>query len=55
MEDNRVALDYFVEILQNEVALEDEGLLINQMLETHSSLKYEEVFEALQKLLNELK
>lgn len=55
LEDNHEALDYFVEIIQNEIALEYESLLINQMLETHSSLKYEEVLEALQKLLNELR
>jgi predicted nucleotidyltransferase len=55
LEGNKQALDYFVEILQNEVALEDESRLINQMLETHSSLKYEEVLEALQLLLNELR
>jgi predicted nucleotidyltransferase len=53
LESNKRALDYFVEILQNEITMEDESPLINQMLETHSSLKYEEVFEALQKLLNE--
>ncbi len=48
-------LHTFAEILEAELALEEESLLVNQMLETNRNLKYEETVEALQCLLNELK
>jgi len=45
----------FSKILETELALEEESILINQMLETNKSLKYEETLGALQTLLQELK
>lgn len=48
-------LKTFIGILQKEIEVEEESLLINQMLETHNTLKYEEVLSALQSLLNQLK
>ncbi|MFA6400454.1 MAG: nucleotidyl transferase AbiEii/AbiGii toxin family protein [Salinivirgaceae bacterium] len=53
--DNTKTLETFVEILHNEIDLEDESMLINQMLETHKYLKYEETIEALKCILQELK
>ena len=52
---NQDTLDSFIEILQSEIEQEEESVLINQMLETYSSLEYEEVEGALQCLLNEMK
>ena len=45
----------FINILQEELDANEESILINQMLETHTILKYEEVYKALQSLLNQLK
>lgn len=47
-------LKIFTDILQSEMDAEEESVLINQMLETHSALKYEEACDALQSLLNQL-
>jgi predicted nucleotidyltransferase len=47
-------LETFIVILQTEMDAEEESMLINQMLETHGTLKYEEVLAALQSLLNQL-
>ena len=48
-------LETFIGILQTEIDAEEESVLINQMLETHGTLKYEEVLSALQSLLNQLR
>jgi len=48
-------VETFIGILQTEIDAEEESVLINQMLETHSTLKYEDVFAALQSLLNQLR
>jgi predicted nucleotidyltransferase len=48
-------LETFIDILQAELDVEEESALINQMLETHGALKYEEVLAALQSLLNQLR
>jgi len=47
-------LETFIGILQVELDAEEESKLINQMLETHAVLKYEEVYDALQSLMNQL-
>ena len=52
---NQDTLDSFIEILTSEIEQEEESILINQMLEIYSSLKYEDVINALQCLLNEMK
>lgn len=52
---NQDTLDSFIEILTSEIEQEEESILINQMLEIYSSLKYEDVISALQCLLNEMK
>ena len=51
---NQVILDEFVGILQEEVDKEDDSALINQMMETHTGLKYEEVYNGLLSITNEL-
>lgn len=55
LEENAETLESFIGILETELALEEESTLINQMLETNKSLKYEETLQALQTLLYELK
>jgi predicted nucleotidyltransferase len=45
----------FIGILQTEIDAAEESPLINQMLETHAALKYEEVFDGLQNLLKQFK
>ncbi len=52
---DKETIESFSKILETELALEEESILINQMLETNKSLKYEETLEALQMLLQELK
>lgn len=47
-------LDELIQIVLNETRKELDSPLINQMLETHSSLKYEEVYEVLLSITNEL-
>jgi len=54
-EENVETLESFIGILETELRLEEESTLINQMLETNRSLKYEETLKALQTLLQELK
>jgi len=48
------ALSGFVEILQSELDKKEESRLTMQILETHKSLKYEQVFRALQNIYKEL-
>jgi len=48
-------LNTFIGILQAEVDGEEESVLINQILETHVALKYEDVYYALQSLLSQLR
>lgn len=48
-------LETFIGILQSELDAEEESILINQMLETHTTLKYEIVFGALESLLTQLR
>lgn len=44
----------FIDILQQEVDKEDDSALINQIMETHTGLKYEEVYNGLLSITNEL-
>jgi predicted nucleotidyltransferase len=53
--DNMEVLIEFSGIIESEVSQAEHSLLINQMLETHPSKKYEEVYEALTSIRNELK
>jgi len=46
--------DELVSLLQAEVDKEDESQLINHMMETHASLKYEDVYNGLLSITNEL-
>ena len=55
LSENPDVLNHFIDILQKEIEAEEESILINQILDTHSALKYDEIFEALQNLLNELR
>ena len=52
---DKETLESISKIIETESELEDGSILINQMLETNKSLKYEETLEALQMLLQELK
>lgn len=47
-------LNEFISILSQEVELQEESLLINQILETHSGLTYEEVYNSILQIFNEL-
>jgi len=51
---NQEILDKFIGILRTEIDKSDDSLLINQIMETHSSLKYENVYDSLLSLTNEL-
>jgi len=53
LSDSPATLETFSGILQTELDAEEESALINQMVETHSQLKYEEVYDALQNLWNQ--
>lgn len=52
---NSEVLNEFREILGTEVRNSEDSILINQMLETYPMLQYEEVYEALKALTQELK
>ena len=54
LHDDFLILREFAGILQCELNKGDGSLLINQMLETHQPLKYEEVYDALLSMTNEL-
>lgn len=45
----------FIQILEEELKLEEESQLINQIIETHTTIKYDMAVEALNSLLHELK
>jgi len=51
---NPEILKEFIGILRAEIDKSDESKLINQIIETHSSLKYEDVYGSLLSLTNEL-
>ena len=53
--ENAETIQTFIQILEDELKLEDVSPLINQIIETHKSLEYETVVEALNNLLQELK
>jgi predicted nucleotidyltransferase len=53
LREDKSALERFYRILRDETGKELDSPLINQMLETHPSLKYEEVYDALLSLTNE--
>jgi predicted nucleotidyltransferase len=54
LKNNPEILHEFIGILQTEVAKQDESILLNQIMETHRALKYEDVFNSLFSLTNEL-
>lgn len=51
---NPEILKGFIDILRTEISNNENSLLINQLLETHSSLKYEDVFNSFISINNEL-
>lgn len=51
---NPEIIEEFVGILNTEVTKKEESLLINQIIETHATLKYEVVYNGLLALTNEL-
>lgn len=55
LQTDRETIESFSKILETDLTLKEESTLINQMIETNKSLKYEETLEALQSLLQELK
>jgi predicted nucleotidyltransferase len=54
LRNNPENLNVFIGILKEEVEKNEDSILINQMLETHPLLKYEEVYDALISITNEL-
>jgi predicted nucleotidyltransferase len=54
LKENPDILDEFIGILQIEIAKKEDSLLINQMLESHKLLKYEELYNSLVSLTKEL-
>jgi predicted nucleotidyltransferase len=52
---NEETINTFIQILEEELKLEEESLLINQIIETHTTIKYDMAVEALNSLLQELK
>lgn len=48
-------INTFIQILEEELKLEEESPLINQIIETHTTIKYDMAVEALNGLLQELK
>jgi len=54
LSDNEPLRLHCLEIIEHEIDKEEGSLLINQILETHSIKKYEDVYQALIKVKNEL-
>lgn len=52
---NEETINTFIQILEEELKLEEESPLINQIIETHTTIKYDMAVEALNSLLLELK
>jgi Uncharacterized protein conserved in bacteria len=52
---NEETINTFIQILEEELKLEEESPLINQIIETHTTIKYDMAVEALNSLLQELK
>lgn len=52
---NEETVKTFIQILEDELNLEVESQLINQIIETHTNLRFEAIVEALNSLLQELK
>lgn len=52
--DSKATKDKFSDILQTEINKEEESILINQILETHKSLKYDTTYECLINILKGL-
>ena len=52
---NEETIDVFIQILEEELKLEIESLLLNQIIETHSKIKFDVASEILYLLLIELK
>jgi predicted nucleotidyltransferase len=53
LEKNKPAMQYFIDILNRETALAEESPLINQLIESDSTLQYEQVLSCLVSMLNE--
>jgi predicted nucleotidyltransferase len=52
--ENSRAKTKFINIIKGEIELSEESKLINQILETHNELKYEEVYASLKNIIKEL-
>ncbi|MDR2233604.1 MAG: hypothetical protein LBE56_10850 [Tannerella sp.] len=50
---NEKTMDYIVGILNKEIALAEESPLINQLMESDASLKYEQVLSCIKLILKE--
>ena len=48
-------IQIFIQIIEVESNMEDESLLMNQIIETHKSINYDTIVEAINNLLQELK
>lgn len=55
LKETPATVDTLFKILDSEIRKYEDSHLINQMLESHNSLKYEEVFTALQSISTEIK
>jgi predicted nucleotidyltransferase len=53
LEKNKPATQYLIDILSKEIALAEESLLINQLIESDSTLQYEQALSCLLSMLNE--
>lgn len=51
---NPNARENFTRIISEQIGFEEESKLINQILETHTTLKYEEVYTSLENIIKEL-
>ena len=54
-EGNEKTVNTLIQILEEELKLEEKSFLINQIIETHKTIEYDNAVEALDNLLQELK
>lgn len=54
LQDFKDAKNKIVEILVKELEKQEDSMLINQILETHKALKYEEIYKSIESIINQL-
>ncbi|MBC5836013.1 hypothetical protein G6N05_14120 [Flavobacterium sp. F372] len=55
IKENIKVVEYVIDILEEEISKTERSILINQMIETHNILKFDDIFQSIQIIINTLK